>query len=152
MLLLDTGSTPIVRSTAAKQLGTVVKQHPQELHNLLSRVAVHIKSKSWETRVAAGNAIEEICLNTPEFIIKNGVEVADQSQESLLTFNSFDIELVVKNGQVLLSSAGKEFDADFDKTLSVKDRIALQKKQIKEKLGMDGIISLSIFTDVFVIK
>jgi TATA-binding protein-associated factor len=42
VLLLDTGSTQIVRSTAAKQLGQVQKQHPDELYPLLTRVLVHL--------------------------------------------------------------------------------------------------------------
>lgn len=41
LLLLDTGSTPVIRRTAAQQLGEVQKLHPHELNNLLNRV--HMK-------------------------------------------------------------------------------------------------------------
>lgn len=37
-LLLDTGSTPLIRRSAAEQLGDVQKLHPYELNNLLSKV------------------------------------------------------------------------------------------------------------------
>lgn len=39
-ILLDTGTTPVTRKAAAQQLGDVVKLHPQELNNLLSKVSV----------------------------------------------------------------------------------------------------------------
>lgn len=38
LLLLDTGSTPVIRRAAAQQLGEVQKLHPHELNNLLNRV------------------------------------------------------------------------------------------------------------------
>lgn len=38
-ILLDTGTTPVTRKAAAQQLGEVVKLHPHELNNLLSKVS-----------------------------------------------------------------------------------------------------------------
>jgi len=38
VLLLDTGSTPAVRTAAAEQLGEVQRQHPEDLYHLLARV------------------------------------------------------------------------------------------------------------------
>lgn len=38
VLLLDTGSTPAIRSTAAQQIGDVQRQHPDDLYHLLARV------------------------------------------------------------------------------------------------------------------
>ena len=38
LILLDSGSTPFTRKTAAEQIGEVQKVHPHELHNLLSKV------------------------------------------------------------------------------------------------------------------
>lgn len=37
-LLLETGSTPLIRKSAAEQLGDVQKLHPYELNNLLTKV------------------------------------------------------------------------------------------------------------------
>lgn len=37
-ILLDTGTTPVTRKAAAQQLGEVVKLHPHELNNLLTKV------------------------------------------------------------------------------------------------------------------
>jgi TATA-binding protein-associated factor len=141
VLLLDTGSTNTVRSAAAKQLGQVQKQHPDELYPLLTRVLVHLNrlfdnlySKSWETRIAAGQAIEAICSNVP--IWDPAVGNADVEElNGLLSFDNLDINNVLMNGKPLLSSKGKEFDDDLS-DMDPKERLALQKKRIIEKLGL----------------
>ncbi|BFZ55825.1 TATA-binding protein-associated factor mot1 [Savitreella phatthalungensis] len=56
VLLLDTGNV-VVRSTAAEQLAQVQKNHPHELFNLLGRIVPYLRSKQWESRVAAAKAI-----------------------------------------------------------------------------------------------
>jgi TATA-binding protein-associated factor len=134
VLLLDTGSTKIVRSTAAKQIGQVQKQHPDELYPLLTRVLVHLNSKSWDTRVAAGEAIEAICENVPQWdpAPSNG---DIEKLEGLLSFDTLDIDIVLEKGQPLLSSAGKEFDADLS-DMDPKERLAVQKKRLRERLGI----------------
>lgn len=142
--LLETGSTNKVRSTAAEQLGEIAKQHPADLHNLLGRVLVHLRSKSWETRVAAGLAIEAIAKNfvswepTLASDVGRSAESEKEEQEyreSLLNFSSLDISNVVQSGSFLLASSGKEFDATFS-NLDPRERILLQKKQLKERLGI----------------
>ncbi|KAF1842865.1 uncharacterized protein K460DRAFT_407248 [Cucurbitaria berberidis CBS 394.84] len=65
--LLETGSTALIRNTAADQLADVQKQHPDELFNLLTRVIPYLRSKSWETRVAAAKAVGGIAANAEEF-------------------------------------------------------------------------------------
>uniref|UniRef100_A0A8C7FVY5 B-TFIID TATA-box binding protein associated factor 1 n=1 Tax=Oncorhynchus kisutch TaxID=8019 RepID=A0A8C7FVY5_ONCKI len=66
-ILLDTGTTPVTRKTAAQQLGDVVKLHPHELNNLLSKVLTYLRSPNWDTRIAAGQAVEAIVKNIPEW-------------------------------------------------------------------------------------
>lgn len=39
-ILLDTGTTPVTRKAAAQRLGEVVKLHPHELNNLLTKVRI----------------------------------------------------------------------------------------------------------------
>ncbi|KAJ1979886.1 TATA-binding protein-associated factor mot1 [Dimargaris verticillata] len=65
ILLLDTGSTQTVRATAAQQIGDIQKTHPHELANLLGRVCRYLRSKQWETRAAAGMALEAIAKHVP---------------------------------------------------------------------------------------
>ncbi len=86
-------------------------------------------------------AIEAIAKNVPEWDPPQpppGTEIVvkdDEDQEGLLRFDKFDIETVVKNGAPLVASAGKEFDSDLS-DMDPKDRIAFQKKQLKQKLGL----------------
>lgn len=56
VVLLETGSTPFIRNTAADQLSDLAKGHPEETINLLGRVYPYLKSTKWETRIAAARA------------------------------------------------------------------------------------------------
>lgn len=64
-VLLETGSSSVTRSAAAKQLGEVQRLHPHELNTLLSRTATYLKSNNWETRIAASEAVRAIVSNVP---------------------------------------------------------------------------------------
>ncbi|CAJ0832186.1 8797_t:CDS:2, partial [Entrophospora sp. SA101] len=128
VLLLDTGSTPAIRSTAAQQLGEIQKQHPSELHNLLSRVIVHLSSKEWDTRLAAGQAIEAIAKNVPHWnpIESENDDNNNKSQplnDNKYSFDNFDISNVIQN--------------------------AFQHKNLKERLGLGGeFMDVDIFDDI----
>jgi TATA-binding protein-associated factor len=134
VLLLDTGSTASVRSAAAKQLGDVQKQHPADLYNLLQRILIHLHSKTWETRVAAGLAIKAIAENVPLWDPPPGSQTIPVEDESL-SFASFNISQVIDRGEPLVASAGKEFDVDLS-GMDPKERLKMQKKRLKERLGL----------------
>lgn len=57
----------MIRNTAAEQLADVQKQHPEDLFNLLNRVVPFLRSKSWETRVAAAKAVGGIVANAEKY-------------------------------------------------------------------------------------
>jgi TATA-binding protein-associated factor len=135
VVLLETGSTALVRNTAAQQLADIQKQHPHELYNLLARVAPYLRNREWECRVAAGKAIGGIAENVPlwdpnademhdvkkEIIldpIKEEDDIKDESTDDTkvnddedsdcrLFFKTFDPLQVVRHGEKLLGSAGK---------------------------------------------
>ncbi|KAI7103757.1 hypothetical protein KC352_g30255, partial [Hortaea werneckii] len=65
--LLETGSTQLIRNTAAQQLADVQKNHPDELFNLLTRVVPYLRSPSWDTRTAAAKAIGGIVEHAEKF-------------------------------------------------------------------------------------
>src|SRR5256885_8642621 len=67
VVLLETGSTTLVRTTAAQQLADIQRQHPHELYNLLARVAPYLRNREWECRVAAGKAIGGIADHVPQW-------------------------------------------------------------------------------------
>lgn len=108
-LLLDTGSTPLIRKSAAEQLGEVQKLHPYELQNLLSKVHDYLKSSSWETRIAAGQAVSAIARNVPKWNKKIPIKqetngnVVEENPIQLL-FTQFNIDKVLSQGASLIKS------------------------------------------------
>ncbi|XP_053670942.1 TATA-binding protein-associated factor 172, partial [Anopheles nili] len=66
-ILLESGSAAVTRKAAAKQIGEVQKLHPHELHNLLSRLLTYLHSNSWDTRIAASQAVQTILENVPQW-------------------------------------------------------------------------------------
>ncbi|KAL9120061.1 MAG: hypothetical protein Q9187_003383 [Circinaria calcarea] len=151
--LLETGSTNLIRNTAAQQLADVQKQHPDELFNLLTRVIPFLRSSKWDTRVAAAKAIGGIVDNAPRFDPNEGdyetkgknhvkPENGDASQKPLptedqLQLDTLDIASILKFGKKLLGSAGKEYDYALA-SLDPAARLALQKKSLSARLGLGG--------------
>uniref|UniRef100_A0A673HUZ7 TATA-binding protein-associated factor 172-like n=1 Tax=Sinocyclocheilus rhinocerous TaxID=307959 RepID=A0A673HUZ7_9TELE len=152
-ILLDTGSTPVTRKAAAQQLGDVVKLHPHELNNLLSKVLTYLRSPNWDTRIAAGQAVEAIVRNIPEWNPAPKPKDEDMSPEDIssdrLSFYRFDISHLLKHGASLLSSAGAEFELQEDKTgeIDPKERLARQRKQLQKKLGLDMGAAIGMDTE-----
>ncbi|XP_077114676.1 TATA-binding protein-associated factor 172 isoform X1 [Ranitomeya variabilis] len=156
-ILLDTGTTPVTRKAAAQQLGEVVKLHPHELNNLLNKVLIYLRSPNWDTRIAAGQAVEAIVKNVPDWSptarIKKeaGSECSNEesSASDRLSFERFDISKLLKHGASLLGSAGVEFEVQDDKTGDVdpKERIARQRKLLQRKLGLDMGAAIGMNTE-----
>ncbi|XP_070771882.1 TATA-binding protein-associated factor 172 [Enoplosus armatus] len=155
-ILLDTGTTPVTRKAAAQQLGEVVKLHPHELNNLLSKVLTYLRSPNWDTRIAAGQAVEAIVRNIPEW--DPAPKPKEESCEDLspedsscdrLTFYHFDISRLLKHGASLLGSAGAEFELQDDKTgeMDPKERLARQRKLLQKKLGLDMGAAIGMDTE-----
>lgn len=154
--LLETGSTPIIRNTAAQQLADVQKQHPDELFNLLGRILPYLRSKSWDTRTAAAKAIGLIVANAEPFdpnkddgqeIKKDededvGVEIKSEDQsppsdDQLLQLSTLDISSILKYGKRLLGSAGKEYEYSLG-AMDPASRLQHQKKTLVNRLGLAG--------------
>ncbi|XP_034464473.1 TATA-binding protein-associated factor 172 isoform X2 [Hippoglossus hippoglossus] len=160
-ILLDTGTTPVTRKAAAQQLGEVVKLHPHELNTLLSKVLTYLRSPNWDTRIAAGQAVEAIVKNIPEW--DPAPKPKEESCEDLspedtscdrLSFYHFDISRLLKHGASLLGSAGAEFELQDDKAgeMDPKERLARQRKLLQKKLGLDigaaiGMDTEELFND-----
>ncbi|XP_025773591.1 TATA-binding protein-associated factor 172 [Puma concolor] len=161
-ILLDTGTTPVTRKAAAQQLGEVVKLHPHELNNLLSKVLIYLRSTNWDTRIAAGQAVEAIVKNVPEWnpIPRTRQEstsesaMEDSPATDRLNFDRFDICRLLQHGASLLGSAGAEFEVQDEKSGEVdpKERIARQRKLLQKKLGLNmgeaiGMSTEELFND-----
>ncbi|XP_063291293.1 TATA-binding protein-associated factor 172 isoform X1 [Pelobates fuscus] len=156
-ILLDTGTTPVTRKAAALQLGEVVKLHPHELSNLLNKVLNYLRSPNWDTRIAAGQAVEAIIKHVPEWNpaqrLKRelGSECSNEDSSSdRLSFDRFDISRLLKHGASLLGSAGAEFEVQDDKSVAEtdpKERRARQKKLLQKKLGLDMGAAIGMNTE-----
>ncbi|XP_028845872.1 TATA-binding protein-associated factor 172 [Denticeps clupeoides] len=156
-ILLDTGTTPITRKAAAQQLGDVVRLHPHELNNLLAKVLLYLRSANWDTRIAAGQAVEAIVKNIPDWnpALRPNDEFGtedlspEDSSSDRLSFYRFDVSRLLKHGASLLGSAGAEFELQDDKSGEVdpKERLARQRKLLQKKLGLDMGAAIGMNTD-----
>ncbi|KAF2767759.1 SNF2 family DNA-dependent ATPase domain-containing protein [Teratosphaeria nubilosa] len=155
--LLETGSTQLIRNTAAQQLADVQKNHPDELFNLLTRVVPYLRSPSWDTRTAAAKAIGGIVEHAEKYDpnatlddtkneSSNGHDVVDVKQENgeqsnaspdQLQLATLDVEAILTNGKELLGSAGKQYDFKLA-GLNAAERLAHQKKTLSQRLGLGG--------------
>ena len=155
--LLETGSTQLIRNTAAQQLADVQKNHPDELFNLLPRVVPYLRSLSWDTRTAAaraiGGIIEHAELYDPNAtleeeeiksevngnahaVVKNKASAPFSSPDQL-QLATLDVEAILTHGKELLGSAGKQYDFKLA-GLSAAERLAHQKKTLTARLGLGG--------------
>ncbi|XP_037492536.1 TATA-binding protein-associated factor BTAF1 [Jatropha curcas] len=158
LTLLDTGSTQATRFTAARQIGDIAKSHPQDLSSLLKKVSQYLRSKNWDTRVAAAHAIGAIAQNVkhtslPELfgyvetkmseagisgVVEDLVAWPDFHSKivSSGSFRSFDMNKVLEFG-ALLASGGQEYDIAIDNYKSPRERLARQKQNLRRRLGLD---------------
>ena len=153
--LLETGSTALIRNTAAQQLADVQKNHPDELFNLLTRVVPYLRSHSWDTRTAAAKAIGGIVENAEKYDpnatlepVKpewNGDDSSFVKEEhgtqssgpDQLQLGTLDVESILTYGKELLGSAGKQYDFKLA-GLNPSERLAHQKKTLTARLGLGG--------------
>ena len=147
--LLETGSTDLIRNTAAQQLADVQKQHPDELFNLLTRVIPYLRSPKWATRVAAAKAIGGIVDNASRFDPNAEDDVAMKVETELhpsdlpkptndqLSLETLELGNILKFGKKLLGSAGREYDYALA-SLDPAERLAVQKKSLAARLGLGG--------------
>ncbi|KAK5173822.1 TATA-binding protein-associated factor mot1 [Saxophila tyrrhenica] len=152
--LLETGSTQLIRNTAAQQLADVQKNHPDELFNLLTRVVPYLRSVSWDTRTAAAKAIGGIVEHAEKYDPNATLEdvkpdtngrndsIKEENGASLtgpdqLQLSTLDVESILTYGKELLGSAGKQYDFKLA-GLNASERLAHQKKTLTSRLGLGG--------------
>uniref|UniRef100_A0A1D1XEI5 TATA-binding protein-associated factor 172 n=1 Tax=Anthurium amnicola TaxID=1678845 RepID=A0A1D1XEI5_9ARAE len=160
LTLLDTGSTQATRFAAARQIGEIAKLHPAELNSLLKKVSPYLRSRNWDTRAAAAHAIGAVAENVkhpslPELfslmeeeMLASGISdcakdvVAacsnfDHDVLGSLSFRSFDINKVLEFGSPLVASGGQEYDVAVDNSKTPAERLARQRQNLRQRLGLD---------------
>ena len=150
-LLLDTGSSAVTRKAAAQQLGEVQRLHPHELPLLLKKIFVHLKSPSWDTRIAASQAINAVISHVPQWDplpipVKNEDVNFPTTRLSQLKFGTFSISTVLANRHFLTASEGREFDDEDLSAIDPKERLARQRKALNDRLGLELAAKLGIDT------
>ncbi|KAJ3196679.1 btaf1 RNA polymerase II, B-TFIID transcription factor-associated, 170kDa [Irineochytrium annulatum] len=93
--------------------------------------------------MAAGVAIEAIARNVPLWDPpppppQDANAITDSGFDDAVdfSFDKFDIVPLIKDGRAMLGSSGAEYELDYGKVTDPKERIALQKKRLKENLEL----------------
>ncbi|KAF8628445.1 hypothetical protein AX15_003960 [Amanita polypyramis BW_CC] len=170
LLLLDTGSSPSVRHTAAKQLAQLAvksvisdvaindedlkssRQHLSvvdhsawaELMAVVARIIPYLHSKNFETRSAASVALSQIFSLVPVWQPSN----VPSTSPGVTTrpppdFPKFSVQELILSGKLLLASSGKEFI----KPSGILSSSAEVKKARKEAMGRLGLEFLDNVAD-----
>ena len=142
VVLLETGSTTLVRNTAAQQLADIQKQHPHELYNLLARVAPYLRNREWECRVAAGRAIGGIAENVPQWDPNSDDSMQDIKPENVLDPIKEEADIKPEISDEVFPAQQND-DDDADCRLCFKTFDPLQVLRYGEKLlGSAGKVNL----------
>ena len=145
----------MTRRAAAKQIGEVQRLHPHELHNLLSRLIVFIHSNSWDTRIAASQAVQAILEHVPQWNPKpESLKKEPENGNKLDTrfsFDKFNLEMILEKGARLMGSDGKEFDlAEETENVDRRQVLIKQRAMLNEKLGFSVAKNLGFNLDEMV--
>lgn len=171
VVLLETGSTPFIRNTAADQLSDLAKSHPEDIISLLGRVYPYLKSNKWETRVSAARAFGGI-VNHAQVWDPNNEKVEDipdikiededrikikqeQDEElkklddnisNLVDFESFNLQELLKSGKRFLAlKPDEEVEVDENSLFGkLKKRKAMVLSEIKQEEVVKSELSDSI--------
>lgn len=157
---METGSTALIRNTAAQQLADVQKAHPEELFNLLTRVVPYLRHRTWDTRVSAAKALGGIVDNAERYdpnaiddLTKsetknedyqngNGIKKEDPVKETplpdgRLSLETLDVLSILKHGKELVRGGGRDIDYALA-SLDPAERLAHQKKSLPGRMGLLG--------------
>ncbi|CAA6657208.1 unnamed protein product [Spirodela intermedia] len=160
LTLLDTGSTQATRFAAARQIGEIAKSHPVELYSLLNKVSPYLRSRNWDTRVAAAHAIGAIAESVKHASLAELFSLMEDEMSASglsdsakdiatacsnfhpnvvagLSFRSFDIHKVLDFGSLLVASGGQEYDVAVDNSKTPAEKLARQKQNLRHRLGLD---------------
>lgn len=112
-VLLDQGTTPLIRKAAATQLGEIQKLHPNEFDTLLVRLKKYLYSNSWDTRIAANQAIEAIIKNINWQISDRQANTSPNFDQhptvielnvNRFCFENYSLQAVIENGKNLFTT------------------------------------------------
>ncbi|KIM55938.1 hypothetical protein SCLCIDRAFT_1220776 [Scleroderma citrinum Foug A] len=174
LLLLDTGSSPSVRHTAAKQLAQLAaksvisdvavedeikstsRQHAavgdssawSELLSVVARILPYLRSKSHETRSAASNALSQIFSSVPVWRSQDAdIKPSPDFPTTPPDFPAFSVQDLMYKGTLLLASSGKEFSKPTG-LLANPTEVKRARKEAMGRLGLDFLDSVGATDDM----
>lgn len=174
LLLLDTGSSPSVRNTAAKQLAqlaakSVISDIPveddiksssrlhatvgdssawSELLAVVARILPYLHSKNHDTRTTATNALSQIFSSVPIWRPQDDdVKPPPDLPANPPEFPTFSVQELMQKGALLLASSGKEF-AKPSKLLSNPAEVQRARREAMGRLGLDFLDSVGAADDM----
>ncbi|CAL1703532.1 unnamed protein product [Somion occarium] len=180
LLLLDTGSSTSVRTTAAKQLAQLaaksvisdvsiveedVKVHRHrtdvcdssnwsELMAVVARILPYLHSKSHDTRTAASVALSQIFTLVPLWAPSTDYEDKTPGAAQSLPapeFPTFSVRELMEKGTLLLSSTGFEFTRP-SRILANSTEVKKARKEAMGRLGLDFLESVGGADDMDIDK
>ena len=113
---------------------------------------MYLKSSSWDTRIAAAQAINFVISKVPQWnpepqpVKIEGIKEECRPSVDKLKFESFNIHAVLSNRHYLTASEGKEFDNNEALMRDPKEQLAFQREALNTKLGLDLAAKLGIDT------
>ncbi|OSC96601.1 SNF2 chromatin remodeling protein [Trametes coccinea BRFM310] len=170
LLLLDTGSSASVRTTAAKQLAQLAaksvisdvalveddvkttRHHVpvgdpsgwSELMAVVARILPYLHSRSHETRSAASTALSQIFTLVPLWLPYPDADTKPYGASSTLPapeFPSFSVRELMEKGTLLLASSGKEFVKPTG-ILANSSEVKKARREAMGRLGLDFLESV----------
>ena len=147
LALLHSGPSEAARAAAARQLGQIQKEHPEQLHTLLQRVLTYLFNEAWETRRAAALALEAIAEAVPpwwpthpeDIDVEAEAAARADAEGAWLNFESFAMATVLAHGTPLLASGGAEFELSGGALENPRERLLRQRAVLLGQLGLDTI-------------
>ncbi|XP_058801038.1 TATA-binding protein-associated factor 172 isoform X2 [Phymastichus coffea] len=107
-ILLETGTNAVTKRAAAEQLGEAQRLHPHELHHLLARVSILLKSSQWDTRISAAHAVKAIISQVPVWNPKPIKCLDTKGSEGS------EYDLIVAEGDIALAQDEKTLNSNLD--------------------------------------
>ena len=160
------GSTLDTRKAASAQIASILQSHPAQFPSITRQIALHLRSRDWEARIAAsyclGLIAEHFQHHTPQSLLDacrqpmgfpcaSSTATQQRPSQGMLSFTTFDIFTVLKQGRSLLSSGGEEYDTGpQDPAVSRSVALAQQRAHLKSRLGLGGPMETLVDTsDMF---
>jgi hypothetical protein len=146
---LPAGANAFTRRLAAEQIGNWAAQAAADssglhIRAILQRLHPFIGAREWETRMAAGHAVEALARSwspppppspPPQMSPSSISELPPRPERIRLSFAELDMAQVIARGRPLLASGGAEFEFDWS-TVEPRKRLEMERQLLKQRLGL----------------